>query len=100
MRTTLTTWIGGLSLLLISNFGSTAMAKTRFSRGVKGPYKLRTTGEPRLIKQHGSIALSPARQRQLLNDLKEVGFQGDFMVTSDFRTFPSLFNKLALRPEY
>ena len=92
MRTTLTTWIGGLSLLLISNFGSTAMAKTQFSRGVRGPYKLRTTGEPRLIKQQGSIALSPARQRQLLDDLKDIGFQGDFMVTSDFRSFPSVFN--------
>ena len=92
MRLILMTLIGGLSLLLISNFGSTAMAKTRFSRGVKGPYKLRTTGEPRLIKQQGSIGLSPERQRQLLKDLKEIGFQGDFMVTSDYRTFPSLFN--------
>lgn len=92
MRLILMTLIGGLSLLLTSNLWSCVMAQTKFIRGVGGPYSLRTAGEPRLRKQSGQpIGLSPARQRQLLKDLKEIGFQGDFMVTSDFRKFPELF---------
>ena len=93
MRLILMTLIGGLSLLLTSNLWSCVMAQTKFIRGVAGPYSLRTTGEPRLNKQGSRggrlpVGLSPARQRQLLKDLKEIGFQGDFMVTSDFRKFP------------